>query len=120
MIRDEAREYFKSLNLSYDNININSLYQLCKILNKHISQSDREILIMINEPIVKGKNRNIIFKDGKLEFAEIRVRGTYFADREAITFNRDGFIGFCGWADQYNSKVFVDAFFEWCDYLNKK
>lgn len=31
----------------------------------------------------------------QIEFAEIKIRGTYFADREAVTFNTDGFIEWC-------------------------
>ena len=76
---------------------------------------------MINEPKLKGRNTNVkLNKNGKLVFAEIRVKGTYFADREAITFNEDGFIGFCGWADGYNLTPFIVGFKEWCDYLENK
>ena len=34
--------------------------------------------------------------------------------REAISFNEDGFIGFCGWADSQNSQPFYRAWREWC------
>ena len=33
--------------------------------------------------------------------------------REAISFNVDGFIGFCGWADTQNSQPFLNAFRRW-------
>ena len=33
--------------------------------------------------------------------------------REAISFNGDGFIGFCGWADRHNSVPILKAFSEW-------
>ena len=33
--------------------------------------------------------------------------------REAISFNSDGFIGFCGWADTQNSQPFLNAFRRW-------
>ena len=92
--RESAREYFKKCNLSYSDINMNDLYILIKILNKKMFETDN-YLIMIKEPHLKGNSRNIIFKNNKLIFAALRVKGGYFDDREAITFNQDEFIGFC-------------------------
>ena len=78
-------------------------------------------MIMINEPKLRGRYAYIkLDKNGNIKFAAIRVKGTYFSDREAITFNEDGFIGFCGWADRYNLIPFVMGFKEWCDYLVSK
>ena len=118
-MRNKARKYFEECNLSYEIINMNDLYKLIKILNKKISETNN-YLIMMNEPHLKGKNRNIIFKNNKLIFAGLRVKGDYFADREAITFNQDKFIGFCGWADDNNTQPITDGFIEWCDYLKLK
>ncbi len=118
-MRNKARKYFEECNLSYEVINMNDLYKLIKILNNKISETNN-YLIMMNEPYLKGKNRNIIFKNNKLIFAALRVKGDYFADREAITFNEDKFIGFCGWADDNNTRPITDGFIEWCDYLKSK
>lgn len=115
-MRDKARRYFEECNLSYEIISMNDLYRLIKILNKKISETNN-YLIMMNEPRLKGKNRNIIFEKNKLIFATLRVKGDYFSDREAITFNKDEFIGFCGWADDNNTKPIIYGFMEWCDYL---
>lgn len=117
--RESAREYFKKCNLSYSDINMNDLYILIKILNKKMFETDN-YLIMIKEPHLKGNSRNIIFKNNKLIFAALRVKGDYFDDREAITFNQDEFIDFCGWADDNNTKPITDGFIEWCDYLKLK
>ena len=118
--RELARDYFKKSNLSYNNITMNDLYKLIQILNKKIADAG-SCMLMINEPKLSGRNKNVkLSKDGKLVFAEIRVKGTYFDDREAITFNDDGYIGFCGWADGYNLTPFVMGFKEWCDYLKLK
>lgn len=118
--RELARNYFEKCNLTYDEITMNDLYKLIQILNIKIAEAG-SCMLMINEPKLSGINKNIkLSKDGKLVFAEIRVKGTYFEDREAITFYDDGFIGFCGWADGYNLTPFVMGFKEWCDYLKNK
>ena len=117
--RELARNYYKHCNITYEDITMDDLYKLIQILNKKIVEVN-SCMIMINEPKLRGKNKNVSFKNGKLEFAEIRVKGTYFEDREAITFNKDGFIGFCGWADGYNITPFVNGFEEWCYYMKDK
>ena len=119
--RELARDYFRKNNLSYEDIGMNEIYKLIQILNKRIAEAG-SCMLMINEPKLRGRNTNIkLSKDGKIKYVEIRVKGTYFDDREAITFNEDGFIGFCGWADGKNLTPFVMGFTEWCDYLiNKK
>lgn len=41
--------------------------------------------------------------------------------REAVSFNSDGFIGFCGWADSINSQPFYRAWRAWCcNYMTYK
>ncbi len=117
--REQARDYFKRCNLTYEDINMNDIYKLCQILNVRIGLTN-SCMIMIREPILKGKYRTVFLKNGKIKFAAIRVRGDYFEDREAITFNSNGWIGFCGWADDYNALPFVMGFKEWCDYLKSK
>ena len=47
----------------------------------------------------------------------LTVSAHYFANRECISFNRDGFIGFAGWADQGNVNPILRAFLKWCDLL---
>ncbi len=117
--RELAREYFKKCNLTYEDIDMNDLYYLISIANKKMF--DDNILIMMNEPKVNGRGKNIILdKNGKVVFAELRCKGNYFSDREGITFNEDGFIGFCGWADMKRTQIFTESFKEWCDYLMGK
>lgn len=118
--RELAREYFKNCKITYDDITMNDIYELIQLLNKRIVETD-SCMIMINEPKLRGRYTNVkLNKNGKLVFAEIRVKGTYFDDREAITFNEDGFIGICGWADDYNLTPFAMAFKDWCDYMKGK
>lgn len=118
--RELAREYFKKCNLTYADIDLDAICQLIQYLNNHIREYG-SCMVIIKDPILSGKDKNVIFDtNNKLKFAELRVKGTYFDDREAITFNDDGWIGFCGWADTKNLAPFVVAFKEWCDWLKNK
>lgn len=118
-MRDEAREYFKKCDLTYSDISMDDIYHLISILNHLIFEDN--ILIMMNEPKLKGSNRNVkLDKNNNIIFANLRCKGNYFADREAITFNEDGFIGFCGWADIKRTSIFTSGFIKWCDYLKEK
>lgn len=117
--REQAREYFKKCNLTYEDIDMNDIYQLISILNKEIFNDN--ILIMMNEPKFKGKGKSVILdKNNKIVYVGLKVKGNYFSDREAITFNEDGFIGFCGWADMKRTLIFTNGFIEWCNFLKKK
>lgn len=118
-MRNQAREYFKKCDLTYEDINMNDIYYLIQILNKEMFNDN--ILIMMNEPIFKGKGKNIkLDKNNKIVFAGLTAKGNYFLHREAITFNEDGFIGFCGWADDKRTEIFASGFVKWCDYLKNK
>lgn len=54
-------------------------------------------------------------EDFTLCCAFFRVSSHYFTEREAISFNRDGFIGLCGWADSKNAIPFYRAFERWLE-----
>lgn len=111
MSNDEARQYFKDKGLTYDVLNSQSIKLLTSLLRKEIQKAKHNnkdyILENINYYRYNPKHRNIC----------LTVKGTYFDNREAITFNNDGFIGFAGWACTGNAKPFIDGFIKWCDYL---
>ncbi len=46
---------------------------------------------------------------------ELRCQSYYFDDREAVTFNGDGFVGFAGWADRYNVQPILRGFVLWAE-----
>ena len=56
----------------------------------------------------------------RLIWVEITVDGSYFKNREAITFNSDGFVGFAGWACDTNAEPFVNAFIDWVYWMKKE
>lgn len=50
---------------------------------------------------------------------EVRCKSHYFSNREAITFNTGGFIGFGGWADDINIQPILSGFVEWVDQMRR-
>ena len=57
--------------------------------------------------------------NGSIICCFLYMNAYYFTRRECISFNRDGFIGFAGWADQGNTNPILRAFLKWCDYLGE-
>ncbi|PTX52383.1 hypothetical protein IQ03_01364 [Gemmobacter caeni] len=52
-------------------------------------------------------------QEGRLRSAELRCRSDYFTDRQAVTFEEGGFVGFAGWADEVNVQPVLTAFIGW-------
>ena len=48
-----------------------------------------------------------------VDFFGIEIKTEQWDRREAVSFNRDGFIGIAGWADNANVKPILDALVEW-------
>ena len=59
------------------------------------------------------KQRGVIKETSHGKYAEIRCKADYFEDREAVSFNTDGFIGFAGWADDKNIQPVLAGFEAW-------
>ena len=43
----------------------------------------------------------------------LKVGASYFSDRDAIQFSKEGKVYFCSWASHINNQPFLDAFEEW-------
>lgn len=128
MTRDEARAYFKSKGLAYDNINLPDLHFLATLLNKHFIRQREELMRANREgwlywnrvnpaKYYKGEFTPATERYQRMRCAFLTASGEYFTAREVISFNRDGFIGFCGDADSDNAQPVLEAFVEWCDWL---
>lgn len=122
MNRDELRAYFKSKGLSYSVVSLRDLRMLEMLLDKHFSEQRIERFKTNGPTYWVRVNKAKYYKgeygvDGKLIRAFLTAKGGYFTAREVISFNRDGFIGFCGEADGSNLIPVAKAFIEWCDYL---
>lgn len=128
MTRNEAREYFKEKGLTYSDITLSDLEFLSVLLNLRFTQQRKERIqarkrgedtkpvywIRVNDAkYFKGQYDEY----GRLIFASLTGKGAYFTARQVISFNKDGFIGFCGDADDRNAQPVLAAFVEWCDEL---
>lgn len=122
--RDEARQFFQSLGLTYKDITLGALRYLEILLNDQFNLVAKACMngthgrprywVRVNSAkYYKGKYD----EDGRLLCAFMTGKGTYFEAREVISFNGSGFIGFCSEADNENMQPVLTAFREWCVWL---
>ena len=112
---NEAREYFKQKGLTYNDITEGDILSLVLLLNQELKAAVRNgetsvDTMHLSRKIDIKKNTN-----GTIQKCFLYVNSHYFTQREAISFNEDGFIGFTGWADQGNANPILRAFIKWCD-----
>lgn len=127
MTRDEARAYFAAKGLTYHDIILNDLHYLCLLLDERFIAQRKERMKDRRKPLYWNRtNKAKYYKGeftpategyGRLICAFITGNGEYFTNREVVSFNRDGYIGLCGEADNENKAPVLEAFIEWCDWL---
>lgn len=118
-VREQARAYFEPLK--HEDISKSDWQYLIAILEKHIEKRNQTEL---SKPEYE---RSYTFELDKCKWnkaskqrdwsAYIYVKLDNYVVREGISFHSNGFIGFAGWADNYNTRLFTDAFREWVDYV---
>lgn len=113
---DEARDYFKAKGLTYGDITEGDILVLTILLQKELKKSNRINETSVNMTLSQKVDMKLA-DDGTLISCFFHMSAHYFTDREAISFNRDGFIGFAGWADVGNKNPLLRAFLAWCDFL---
>lgn len=114
---DEARQYFTDKGLTYDDITEGDILTLTMLLNKHIKKANKDGETSVNTMSLSKKINIKKKSNGAIISCFLYMNSHYFTQRECISFNVDGFIGFAGWADQGNTNPILRAFLEWCDYL---
>ena len=120
---EEARDLWKESGLDYNVLTEKNLRVLAMMMERNFVKAtvegtfENRFYLSVSRQ--KGNRLyNMDTKEGA--YAEILVDGPYFRDREGITFNRDGFIGFAGWASSKNMKPILSAFQEWVETLKKE
>ena len=115
----EARDYFHAKGLTYQDITEGDILSLVLFLNQEIKKSTK------NREMSTGSmhlSRKLYMKkrsNGTITECHLYINSHYFTQRECISFNKNGFIGFCGWADQGNTNPILRAFLKWCDSIVK-
>ena len=120
MKSEECREYFKDCGLSYSTISELDIRTLISIIEsefKQISEYGFEFQKHMNLKVRVPLKKDIKTLSSGLSHAYIKCDGSYFSKREAISFNTDGFIGFCCWADYSCSQPILRSFIKWCDWM---
>ena len=113
----DCRDKFARLGLTYDDITEGEILALVMLLNREIRKSNKSGETSVNTTRLSSK---MIIKhkpNGKISECYLFMNSHYYTQRECISFNRDGFIGFAGWADDGNTNPICRAFLEWCDKL---
>ena len=116
---NEAREYFEKCGLSYDDVTEGDILVLVMFLNKEIKKSNKMGETSVSTMCLSKK---IVFVNSPKQTMKrcfLYMNSHYFTQRECISFNEGGFIGFAGWADQGNTNPILRAFLAWCDVLKE-
>ncbi len=116
---EEARAYFKDKSLTYADIFEGDILVLVMMLNQEIKKSNKNEETSTTTMHLSSKIDIKKKTNGSIITCFLYMNSHYFTRREAISFNRDGFIGFAGWADQGNTNPLLRAFLKWCDYLTE-
>lgn len=103
MDRENARDLFARSGLTYRVITPGNMQRLRTLIN------ERMIASGCMGGALRCRQRATVRKG----YAELRCKTSYFDNREAVTFNTDGFIGFAGWAADENVRPILDGFSAW-------
>ena len=104
MDNDEIRSLLKEKNITADNVSKKQLMELHDILNDKLE----------NCGCFRGTFRmNSLELDENIKY--MTCKSDYFDSREAVSFNRDGFIGMAGWASSTNIQPIRLGVVEWAN-----
>ena len=109
MTRDEARAHWAKSGLTYDVLTKASLARLRKLIDTEMRKGD-----YVRGTLRAGRAGTL---NGRWGPADIRCQGYYFNDRQAVTFEKGGFVGFAGWADDTNVQPILAGFCVWVNEL---
>lgn len=107
LTRDLARQAFADAGLTNDFITQQNLSDLITHINQEMINSS-----LINDTYRMHRVRDLRLVFGK-KVAELRCQSRYFENREAVTFNQNGFIGIGGWADDQHLAPIINGFVKW-------
>ena len=115
----EARDYFEKKGLTYNDITEGDILALVLLLNREIKKAIKNDEMSTHSMHLSKKMDIKKRSNGTITECYLYINSHYFTQRECISFNKNGFIGFCGWADQGNANPILRAFLQWCDSLSE-
>jgi hypothetical protein len=104
MNNDDVRALLETVGITSNNVTVRQLQGLHEILSAHLEASSCFRGTYRMEPLKRGEDMKFM-----------TCKADYFDGREAVSFNRDGFIGFAGWASSENVAPILSAVCEWID-----
>lgn len=113
----EARDYFEKKGLTYNDITEGDILSLVLLLNLEIKKAVKADEMSTHSMHLSRRMDIKKRSNGTITECYLYINSHYFTQRECISFNKNGFIGFCGWADQGNTNPILRAFLTWCDCL---
>ncbi len=114
MNNDDARKYFDECGLTYEDLNIQVVQKLRYFVNKEMVESG------LYDGQYRCKQRAFRshgYNHYEHRFYGIKCNSDDWKDRECVSFNQDGFIGFAGWASTRNTAPILKGFVAWCDWM---
>jgi len=108
MTRDEARAAFKDAGITYKALTPETLDNLRRYIDERMKESG-----LAGGTYRMSEQGTRLVKAGDGAWAVLRCQSKYFKDREAVTFNPDGFVGFAGWADETHVQPVLEGFTAW-------
>ena len=117
---EDCRKRFADYGLTYRDITDGDILVLAMLLNREIKKSNKTGETSVNTTRLSEKKIIKHRPNGSITEAYLFMNSHYYTQRECISFNKDGFIGFAGWADDGNSNPLRRAFLEWCEIIKKQ
>ena len=114
----EARDLFWDSGLTYKDIDKRALDVLLAFLDIELASCRLNPKTSLQGSMrMQTEIVSVPADDGGICEAFLFVDGPYFVEREAISFNDDGFVGIAGWADSNNTRPFLVAFGQWVEWM---
>lgn len=112
-----VRDAFKAAGLNYECLTKERLELLRIYIVRELKSHDQKT----GFKLTMSEQIQICSDAGqcRISSAFLFVDGPYFKKREAISFNRDGFIGVAGWASQDNVDPIIEGTLKWIQDISR-
>lgn len=117
LTRDGCRTHFHELGLSYDDVDEGDIAALQLMLNATVKRCRKNPTGSYHSRWRMGKKPKVRMRGDCISEAYLFICVNHPYWRECVSFNSDGFIGFCGEFDDKNAAPILETFCKWCDMM---